>query len=83
MVEENWVERLQGRCSALERALIEAIPDPEKREEFTAHYGLKLMIRSGSPSDQSEPELGPSNDNAILYNKEDKSGGIDADAYST
>ena len=83
VVEENWVERLQGRCSALERALIEAIPDPEKREELAAHYGLRLMIRSSSPSDHSEPELGSENNTVVSHNKEDKAGGIDTDAYST
>ena len=77
------MERLQGRCSALERALVEAIPDPEKREELAAHYGLRLMIRSSSPSDQSDSELGPAKNNAISYNPEGKAGGIDTDAYST
>lgn len=82
VVEENWVERLQGRCCALERALMEAIPDQEKRKELAAHYGLRLMV-SGSPSErsESEPSSGGSND-PILENETHGSGGYGADAYS-
>ena len=55
VVEENWVERLHGRCHALEKALMEAIPDPERREEIAAHYGLRLIM-STSSSDRSDSE---------------------------
>ncbi|KAI5783226.1 fungal-specific transcription factor domain-containing protein [Peziza echinospora] len=57
VVEENWVVRLQGRCSALERCLMEAIPDAERREEVAAHYGLRLQqFSDSSPSDSGDCE---------------------------
>ena len=77
------MERLQGRCSALERALIEAIPDPEKREELAAQYGLRLMI-IGSPSERSESEPSSASSNPMSTNNEGASHtGYDTEAYST
>ena len=82
-MEENWVERLQGRCGALERALLEAIPDPEKREELAAQYGLRLMI-TGSPSERSESGLSSASSNPMSVRNEGASNtGYDSEAYST
>ncbi|RPB29035.1 hypothetical protein L211DRAFT_253526 [Terfezia boudieri ATCC MYA-4762] len=82
VVEENWVERLQGRCGALERALIEAIPDPEKREELAAQYGLRLMM-TASPSERSESEPSSTSCNPMNGSNEGVSNaGYDTEAYS-
>lgn len=77
------MERLQGRCSALERALIEAIPNPEKREELAAQYGLRLVI-SGSPSERSESEPSSASSNPMGVGSEGTSNiGYDTETYST
>lgn len=76
------MERLQGRCGALERALIEAIPDPEKREELAAQYGLRLMT-TGSLSERSESEPSFTSSNPMNVSNEGASNaGYDSEAYS-
>ncbi|KAF8471116.1 fungal-specific transcription factor domain-containing protein [Kalaharituber pfeilii] len=82
VVEENWVERLQGRCSALEQCLLEAIPDPEKRKEIAAHYGLRLMLSSASDRSDSEPTSAASGPGTSSSSSE-HFGGYDAEVYSS
>lgn len=55
VVEENWVERLQGRCKALEYALAEAVPDADKRQEIAAQFGLKLRTIAASSDGSDSP----------------------------
>lgn len=63
VVPEVYVDKLQSRIFALEKALYEAVPDQTTREEIAGRFGVKFQGQAGtsngdpsSPSTASWPE---------------------------
>jgi len=57
VIPEVYVEKLQTRILALEKALVEGIPDQTVREELMSRLGIRLQGHATPPSSSA---VGPS-----------------------
>lgn len=68
MVPEVYVDKLQSRIFALEKALYEAVPDQIAREEIAGRFGVKFQGQAGTSSgDPSSPSTGSWPEGGIFF----------------
>ncbi|KAI5845059.1 fungal-specific transcription factor domain-containing protein [Morchella snyderi] len=66
VVPELFVDKLQARISALERALYDAVPDQAVREDIAGRFGINFLSQNGSMT-SSSGEPSPTSPGAAVW----------------